>query len=218
MYERENNPRNRLLSMMVIKILFSLNSLWKYVEAFSAIKIYIFLFLRSHRNTVIASPNGGNSVFNNSRTATSSSNSNNMSSSQGINNHNDINSIHQFSSQAHPVTATSTTTASQISQQINGSEVVNNKSRQILINHSNDANAGMMSESYLHSQQQVKVSHHETSPKEIRFESMKNLSVANQSTMTNAISPAGRKVSAGDENAMITIVTINNSNSSHAVA
>lgn len=138
-----------------------------------------------------------------------------MSSSQG-NNHNDINSIHQFSSQAHPVTATTTTApASQISQQINGCEVVNSKTRQILINHSNDAaNAGVVSESYLHSQQQVKVSHHETSPKEIRFESMKNLSGANQSTMTNTILPTGRKVSAGDENAMVTIVTINNSNSS----
>lgn len=183
----------------------------KYGEAFDAIK-NTFLFLRSHRNTVIASPNGGSSVFNNSRTSASSSN---MSSSQGINNHNDINSIHQFSSsQAHPVTAT-TTPASQISQQINGCEVVSNKTRQILINHSNDAvNVGVVSESYLHSQQQVKVSHHETSSNEIRFESMKNLSEANQSTMTNTISPAGRKVSAGDENAMVTIVTINNSNSS----
>jgi hypothetical protein len=56
-------------------------------------------------------------------------------------------------------------------------------------------------------QQQVKVSHHHETKSEIRFE--KETSGANLTT--NAVSlPAGRKTSIGDENGMITIVTINN--------
>lgn len=102
------------------------------------------------------------------------------------------------------MTATSTTTTQISQQQLNGCEVVDNKSRQILINHSNDANVGVVAENYLHSQ--VKVSHHET-PNEIRLESLKNLSESNQS---------GRKVSS-DESGMVTIVTINNGNSSGVV-
>lgn len=143
-----------------------------------------------------------------------------MSTSHGITSRTDNSSIHQLTtSQTHPVTTTSTTTTqiSQQQQQLNGCEVVNNKSRQILINHSNDANVGIVSENYLqrqqHQQQQVKVSHHHETPNEIRFEeSLKNSSEANQSSsVTNAIAPSGRrKISVGDENGMITIVTINN--------
>lgn len=55
------------------------------------------------------------------------------------------------------------------------------------------------------------MSHHEPTSNEIRFESLIGSSCeANQST--NAISPSCRKVSTGDENGMVTIVTINNIN------
>lgn len=152
----------------------------------------------SHQGTITG-------VINNSTSTTT----------DGLTNHTDSSSIHQLqTSSAHPVTATPPGTATQISQQqqqLNACEVVDsNKSRQILINHRNDANVGVVSENYLHlpQQQQVKVSHHHETKSEIRLE--KETSGANLTT-TNAVSlPAGRKASIGDENGMITIVTINN--------
>jgi hypothetical protein len=175
-------------------------------------------FHRSQRNTVISTPNGGSNLFNTpSHQGTiagviNNSTSHPPSSTNGLTNHTDSSSIHQLqTSQTHPVTATSPGTATQISQQhqLNACEVVDNKSRQILINHRNDANVGVVSENYLHSpQQQVKVSHHHETKSEIRLE--KETSGTNLTTNAVSLPSSGRKASIGDENGMITIVTINN--------